>query len=79
MDNVLIDRSASGFDFRRWTDAVDDGCRDGITMSMLPPRTGSIYGSIPYLPSSTRRTCNLCPPSLRCLLATRQLSSCSRW
>jgi hypothetical protein len=49
MDNVLIDRSASGFDFWRWTDAVDDGCRGGIAMSMLPPRTGSIYGSIPYL------------------------------
>ncbi|TKV94409.1 hypothetical protein SEVIR_9G292900v4 [Setaria viridis] len=42
MDNVLIDRSASGFDFMRWTDAVDDGCR------MLAPHT-SIYSSFPYV------------------------------
>ena len=49
MDNVLIDRSASGFDFMRWTDAVDDGCRRGIAMSALPPRTSSIYTSFPYV------------------------------
>ncbi|PAN47755.1 hypothetical protein PAHAL_9G344500 [Panicum hallii] len=48
MDNVLIDRSASGFDFMRWTDAVDDGCRS-IAMSALPPRTSSIYSSFPYV------------------------------
>ncbi|KAG2549891.1 WAS/WASL-interacting protein family member 1-like [Panicum virgatum] len=50
MDNVLIDRSASGFDFRRRTDAIDDGCRRGIAMSALPPRTSSsIYTSFPYV------------------------------
>ncbi|CAL4924313.1 unnamed protein product [Urochloa decumbens] len=41
MDNVLIDRSASGFD------AVDDGCRSFAMMSA--PR--SIYSSFPYVPS----------------------------
>ncbi|CAN6299834.1 unnamed protein product [Urochloa humidicola] len=35
MDNVLIDRSASGFDFRRWNDAID--------------LSRSIYGSFPYV------------------------------
>ncbi|OEL21189.1 hypothetical protein BAE44_0017792 [Dichanthelium oligosanthes] len=48
MDNVLIDRSASGFDFRRWTDAADGGCRS-IAMSMLPPRSRSIHSSFPYV------------------------------
>ncbi|KAF8779653.1 hypothetical protein HU200_002402 [Digitaria exilis] len=54
MDNVLIDRSASGFDFRPWTDAVDgDACRSiaAMTMSTLPPRGRSFhYGSFPYVP-----------------------------
>ncbi|CAN6283625.1 unnamed protein product [Urochloa humidicola] len=35
MDNVLIDRSASGFDFRRWNEAID--------------LSRSIYGSFPYV------------------------------
>ncbi|CAL4932835.1 unnamed protein product [Urochloa decumbens] len=46
MDNVLLDRSASGFDFRLWNGAVDDGCRSFAMMST--PR--SIYSSFPYVP-----------------------------
>ncbi|KAF8674810.1 hypothetical protein HU200_047937 [Digitaria exilis] len=52
MDNVLIDRSASGFDFRSWTDAVDGRSIAAImTMSTLPPRGRSFhYGSFPDVP-----------------------------
>ncbi|KAL6642503.1 hypothetical protein ACP70R_020684 [Stipagrostis hirtigluma subsp. patula] len=60
MDNVLIDRSASGFDFLRWT-AAGDGCRS-LAVSLPPPRSmhsSFVYGSplpplqyAPYLHSS---------------------------
>jgi hypothetical protein len=46
MDNVLIDRSASGFEFRRW--AAGDDFRS-FAMSALPPESRSIYSSFPYV------------------------------
>ncbi|KAJ1295946.1 hypothetical protein BS78_01G261600 [Paspalum vaginatum] len=46
MDNVLIDRSASGFEFRRWTTPPADDC----LVSALPPHTHGIYSGsfVPY-------------------------------
>ncbi|CAN6288528.1 unnamed protein product [Urochloa humidicola] len=49
-NNVLIDRSASGFDFRRWNHAADDGCRRIAMVTTPPPGAArGIYGgSFPY-------------------------------
>lgn len=44
MDNVLIDRSASGFEFQRWA-AGDDF--QSFAMSALLPYTRSVYSSVP--------------------------------
>jgi hypothetical protein len=46
-DNVLIDRSASGFEFRRW--AAGDEFRSLATMSVLQPDARGIYSSLPYV------------------------------
>ncbi|KAL6905810.1 hypothetical protein ACP4OV_003411 [Aristida adscensionis] len=63
MDNVLIDRSGSGFDFRRWT--AGDGCRSGsLAVMSLPPPPRSVHGgAFPYAAAPLPATLQYAPPS----------------
>lgn len=62
MDNVLIDRSASGFDFRRWTDG-DISRSASFSMMSLPTPLIS-QSSFAYATSSPLHQFQYAPPYL---------------